>query len=1085
VVAFEPGGKQVPGAAAKVELLRRTWVGVIEDEPAETAARHSTLKDEVVGTCNVVTGPAASCKLKADKAGYYLLRATATDGRHNRVGASTSFYAVDDRADETTTTVAFRSPDARGVELEVDKKAYKTGENARILVRSPFREAEALVMVQRGGVLWRKVVALKGPMPVVEVPVRAEYFPNVFVSVHLVRGRIKAVPKAGVDLGAPDFRVGTTELRVDPNTHRLDVRIAPRKAEYRPGEEVDTDVTVAGPDGRAARASLTLYAVDEGVLMLTGYKTPDPLPAFATERKLAVFGLESRESLARILEMKSGQKFARLGFDFLTLNDDKGSYGGGGGEDAVRADFKTTAFFEAGRVTSNEGKAHFHFKLPDNLTTFRLMAVASAEDDRFGFGESRITTNRKLMARPALPRIVRLGDEFQAGVVVSSRDLPDSTVEVALRAKGLTTTGPATQRIQLARGKSVEVRFPVKATASGPASLEFNVSGSGHEDRVLLKRTVQLPVSHETVAVYGETTSAAAVSLGDLGGIRADTGGLEVHLASTALAGIGESFERNLEYPYGCTEQLVSRALPLILLSDLGRAFNARMPAKTDDVIDDAVGEILNHQTGSGGFGYWEGDGADVPWLSAFAMLALEAAAEKNHFVPKAARDQGIAYLQGVASRARFAPAETPEDEETSPPAPPPEDSVPLTEAPDRDYADVAFAADVLATVGQAQPGTLNLLFDARRDKPLFTQALLLHAMAVAKLPRPTLDVLTAEVVSRLRVSAGEAFSDEENEGYGYWLDSPVRTTALALRALLAVNPAHPLAPRLARGLLARREHGAWRSTQENTWALLALGDYRKKQESALPNFDATVFLGDDLLGSAGFHGASAVDVPFSVPAARVAKNAGPLSVSVEGQGKLFYAAELRYASAKLPSRPDDAGLAVQKLVRALQPKELAEAQKTVPRLTGSTAAVNDLVMIDVLFESAEPREQIVLDDPLPAGLEPIDFALETSSRQQQVSTYPAAVNQPAVRGYGAFRTASGVHREMRDDRVLTFLSHVEPGIYHFRYLARATTPGRFVVPPLRAECMYSPEVNGRTAASTFEVTPAKVAAGGAVASRR
>ena len=141
--------------------------------------------------------------------------------------------------------------------------------------------------------------------------------------------------------------------------------------------------------------------------------------------------------------------------------------------------------------------------------------------------------------------------------------------------------------------------------------------------------------------------------------------------------------------------------------------------------------------------------------------------------------------------------------------------------------------------------------------------------------------------------------------------------------------------------------------------------------------------------------------------------------------------------------------------------------------------------MIDVLFESAEPREQIVLDDPLPAGLEPIDFALETSSRQQQVSEYPAAANQSTTRGYGAFRTAYGVHREMRDDRVLTFLPHVEPGIYHFRYLARATTPGRFVVPPLRAECMYSPEVNGRTAASTFEVAPAKVVPAGAVASRR
>lgn len=1075
VVALEPSGKHVPGVAAKVDLILRTWVGVVEDQAAEVARQRSTVKDEIVGTCNLVSSASvAACKLKVQKPGYYLLRATAVDARKNAVGSSTSFYAVDDRADEASATVAFRSPDARGVELEVDKKQYEPGENARILVRNPFREADALVTVQRGGVLWHKVVPLKGPMPVVEVPVRSEYFPNVYVSVHLVRGRIKAAPPGGVDLGAPDFRVGTTQLRVDPDAHRLGVRIAPARDEYRPGEAVDADVTVTGADGRPARASLTFYAVDEGVLMLTGYKTPDPLPAFASERSLAVFGLESRESLARILSMKNGQKVARLGFDFLSLPDaDKGFEGGGGGEDAVRADFRTTAFFEAGHVTSNEGKARFHFKLPDNLTTFRLMAVASAEDDRFGFGESRVTTNRKLMARPALPRLVRQGDEFQAGVIVSSRDLPDGAVDVRLRAKGLVASGAASQRVQLGRGKSVEVRFPVKATASGPASLEFDVRGSGHEDRVLVKRTVELPVSHETVAVYGETTSAAAVSLGDLRSVRPDTGGLDVHLASTALVGIGETFEHNLEYPYGCTEQLVSRALPLLVLSDLGRDFHARLPAKIDDVIDGAVGEILSHQTGYGGFGYWD-EGTDVPWLSAFTMLALETAAEKKYFVPKAARDQGIAYLQGVLARARYSDAATPEEEPVPPP--PSEDEIPDEDKPAREYADATFAADVLATVGQSQPGTLNLLFDARHDKPLFTQALLLHAMAVAKLPRSTLDVLAREVTSRVRVGAGDAFVDEQRSGYDAWLDSPVRTTALVLRALLAVDPRHPLASGLARGLLSRRERGAWRSTQENTWALLALGEYRKVQESAPPNFEAQVFLGDDLIGNAGFRGRAAVDAPFSVSAARVARSPGPLSFSVIGDGKLFYAAELRYASSALPARPDDAGFSVQRLVRALKPKDLAAAQASMPESTQSTATVNDLIMIDVLFETAEPREQIVLDDPLPAGLEPIDFALDTSSQQQQVNEQAVADAQRArgLTGYGAFRTAYGVHREMHDDRVLTFVSHVDPGIYHFRYLARATTPGRYVVPPLRAEAMYAPEINGRTGATTFEVVPAK-----------
>jgi alpha-2-macroglobulin len=851
------------------------------------------------------------------------------------------------------------------------------------------------------------------------------------------------------------------------------VHIATPRAEYRPGDTVDADLTVTGTDGRRARTAVTFYAVDEGVLMLTGYKTPDPLPAFTTERKLAVFGLENRESLAHIVALKNGERVRTLGYDFLgPLSGDKGNDGGGGGEEAVRADFKTTAFFEAGRVTSNEGTIRFRFKLPDNLTTFRLMAIASAEDDRFGFGESRITTNRKLMARPALPRIVRMGDQFDAGVVVSSKELANTAVNVALRTTGLVATGPAVKQVTLPRGRSVEVRFPVKATTSGPASLEFAVTGSGYQDKVLMKREVELPVSHETVAVYGETSGAAAVALGDLRSARPDSGGLDVQLSSTALAGIGKAFDQNLEYPYGCTEQLVSRTLPLLLLGELGRAFHARLPAKTDDVIDDAVGQILNHQNGSGGFGYWDGDSTDVPWLSAYAVLALETAAEKRFFVPKAARDQAILYLQGVVSQTRITPPGSEGDDEAVPPS----DSSPDEHAAGGSYADVAFAADVLATVGQAQPGTLNQLFDARRDKPVFAQALLLHALAKAEMPRATQNTLASELVSRVRVGANEAFVEEESEGYAPWLDSSIRTTALLLRALLAVDPQHSLGPRLARGLLARRERGAFRSTQENTWALLALDAYRKNQENREPNFDAQVFLGNDLLGNASFHKSSTAEVPFSVPAARLVGNQGPLTFSVTGSGKLFYAAELRYASATLPPRPEDSGFSVQRVLRALKPKELLEAQKTVPVRGDSKAEVNDLVMMDVLFETAEPREQVVLDDPLPAGLEPIDFGLQTSSMHAQVSEQPAAANQKRALGalaYGAFRTVSGLHRELRDDRVLTFLSHVEPGIYHFRYLARATTPGRYVVPPLRAQCMYSPEVSGRTAATAFEVVGA------------
>jgi uncharacterized protein YfaS (alpha-2-macroglobulin family) len=1084
VAAFDPSGARVPGVKAKVELVRRTWTGVVEDVAASVPRRRSRVVDEVAGACDLATTlDVASCALLVRQPGYYILRVRANDARGNDVGASTSFYAVDDRSDAPTTAVAWADPDARGVKLETDKKQYEAGDVARILVRNPFKRADALVTVERAGVLWSHVVTLEGPMPVVEVPISAQYFPNAFVAVHLVRGRVQSSPDAPTmaDLGAPDFRMGVAPIEVDPETHRLKVKVATDRPEYRPGDEVEADVAVTDREGRASRAEVTFYAVDEGVLMLTGYATPDPLPPFTADQRLAVFSLESREALARILPMKNGERIQPLGYEFAeTSQDDKGGSGGGGGGQDVRADFKTTAYFDAGRVTSKEGKAHYKFKLPDNLTTFRLMAVV-AGDDRFGAGDATITTSRKLMARPAMPRIVRVGDAFEAGVIVSSRDLGAAPVDVTLDAKGAAIVGSPSRRVQVPKGGSVEVRFPVKADAVGKATFEFAVTGAGEKDRVRVEKTVDLPVDVETSSAYGETTTAAAVAVGDLKGVRTDQGGLEVHLASTALVGLKTSFDRAIDYPYGCTEQLTSRILPLLVLPEMARLYGVRMPAKIEDVVDGAIGELFDHQRGSGGFGYWEDDDV-VPWLSAYAMLAVETAAKKGYFVPKGARDSGIAYLRQVLDQTHIGDGvdegeeSQPDDpEETAPPA-----NLDPTAAPDdkpkRAYATLAFVADVLVVLGQPDPGYLNRLFDARAHRPLFTQALLLHAMAAAHMPAAEIDTLVKEIEGRVRVDASSAYVDEADTLYADFLDSPSRTTALVLRALVAARPGDALESRLARGLLDHRVNGAWRSTQENVWALVALDDYRRAAESATPDFDAHVFLGSERIGAAAFHGGSVADQALTLDAEHaLGGGSRPLTFEVAGQGRLFYSAELTYASTVLPSKPDDQGFFVQKRLRAVRPEELASAARVLPKISDTRAPAGDLVLVDLLLESAEPREQVVIDDPMPAGLEPIDFALDTSASSQDLDrrALPDPADERTHRGYGAFREAEGVHREQHDDKVLTFISHVDPGLYHFQYLARATTPGDFVVPSTRAECMYAPDVRGTTAATRFTVGPA------------
>jgi len=1087
VLAVEPSGTHRAGAHVKVELVERKWNGVVGEQPDGTPARTSAPVDTVVGSCEAVTADKVSgCDVHVPRAGYFVLRATASDPRGNTVRASAAIYGTEESPQAET---AWSEGDRNAIKLEANKKLFEIGDTAKILLRSPFKEGEALVSVERNGVLWQSVVPIKGPLPVVTVPIRPEFYPNAFVSVVAVRGRIQAPPASntGADLGAPTFRFGYVELNVNPEAHRLHVAVQEPKAEYQPGDMVDADVVVTDAGGKPITSALTFYVVDEGVLALTSYKTPDPLPAFVQSRKLAVFSLDNREILARILAMKAGERLPSLGYEYALARSggyDKGD-DGGDGDAPKRADFRTTAYFEAGRKTDAEGKAHFKFKLPDNLTTFRVMAVAAGGDDRFGSGESKVTTFRRLMARPALPRLIRVGDALEASVIVSSKvetgaAAEPMSVEVRLDAKGLTLGGAPTRTVTMQRGGQAEVRFPVTATLPGDAVLTFVVRSGKDSDKVEMKRHVELPVSVESAAIYGDTSSEASIALGDLRTMRRDQGGLDVRVASTALVGLGSTLDKLIDYPYGCTEQLVSRTLPLLSLLDLAKDFGARLPPDVNATIDGAIESILKNQNDDGGFGFWP-QTASEPWLSSYTMLALAGAADKKRFVPADAISRGRDYLTFRLAAATRALGKANPDDDSAPAAA----ADAGADAGDREkkeiakeieFAQGALIGDTLATLGWSNPGALNVLYDAREGQRLFAQAALLHAMAKSDMAAAELKTLSHEIESRLRIGANEVVTDEaDTDKYGTLLDSHARTLAMVLRALLAADPHHPLAARIARGLLGMRHDGAWRTTQEDAWSLLALADYRKDQEAGGEEFEGRAYLRGSSILETTFPAGSTREERVFLPADKIAgTNGGTVAFEALGHGQLFYAAELKYASTALPKRPRDEGLFVQKYVRGVAPTEVTEALATIPKKSADAVLAGDLVIVDLLFESAEPRDQVVLDDPLPAGVEALDYDLDTTSQAKAEAearqNAEANADPKKATWLGTTYRSATSRRQVKDDRVLTFFDHIEPGMYRVHYLARATSVGTFVVPPTRVEAMYVPEVYGRTAASWLAV---------------
>ncbi len=1044
VLVMTPDGKKLSGQRVELELVRRRWVVARKAAGNDEVESVSKAVDARVATCQVTSAATPrGCELALNEGGYYLVRARGVDAKGNASEAALSVYGIGGGG------AWWSDRDDHSLELVTNKQQYRAGESARVLVKSPFPEAEALVTVERAGVYRAERVKLSGPTPTLTVPITEDMRPNAYVGVHLLRPRTTAQPDAA--LGQPTYRVGYTEIVIDPEARRLKVDLRTNKQDLKPGEELSVDVGVTDSKGAPSAAEVTLYAVDEGVLSLIGYKTPDPVPVFTASRPLQVATVEARAALARIRMPDKPDSFG--------LN--KGAEGGGGGEAGPRRDFRQSAYFNPRLETNAQGRVTARFKLPESLTTYRVMAVAVTAGDAYGYAAANVTTSKRLMARPALPRFLRAGDAIQAGVVLNAKGFGPAHVDVTLQPSGVTLRGAATRSIALPRDGAVEVRFDLRAERAGEARFRFDVRARAERGRsmetdvVEVTRRVHAPGALEAVALYGSTSHQTAEQLGSLAGIRKDVGALHVSVASTALVGLDAGVEQLVEYPYGCSEQIASRLMPLLPLRDLARDFAIPLPKNVPATVEQSIADLITRQQDDGGFGMWPDSTESSPWVSAYVLWTLNEAKQRGTALPPRTISRGRAYLRGVLES-------TPQDELYWPTA--------------------AFIVSVLGDLGFADPGHLTRVSDARKKLPLFGRAFLLHALVRAKSSPAIVAELVRELENSVRVEGNRAFVTENlGDAYAVLLDSPTRTTALTLRALLAAQPAHPLAARLARGRLSDRRNGTWRSTQESAYALLALDAYRRAQEGAVPDYEAHVWFSGKPLFSADLRGRKVRAEARVVPVAQL-DPAGDrrLTFQKQGEGTLFYEARLRYVPLALPTSPLDRGFYVQKTLRRVTPDDLPKATASLPGAGQSRFAASDLVLADLVVVAPSPRHFVVIDDPLPAGFEAVDANLASTASWQRVlqsGGEPDAVDcigcdpdgDDALAHGRAFLSAA-YRSELRDDRALFFVDHMAAGMYHYRYLARATTAGRFIVPPTKVEQMYAPEVFGRTAASSVEV---------------
>jgi uncharacterized protein YfaS (alpha-2-macroglobulin family) len=789
--------------------------------------------------------------------------------------------------------------------------------------------------------------------------------------------------------------------------------------------------------------------VDEAILALTGYTPPDLVSVIYPHRGLSMRISDNRRFLLH------QQKFS-----------EKGNDGGGGAEPsvAVRQLFQNLAYYNPSLIIGTDGKASIKFKLPDNLTQWRIMAVAVTKDDRFGDGKAGVTVSLPLVSRPVMPRFTRLGDRFKAGVTVQVSGDAGGTVTVAAslpdKDSAFTFTGDekdAKTTVQVKPGETRKILFPYAAKTAGSAPLRFTAHFEGrdkdnkpisHDDAVQVTLAVQdLPPTETTVAV-GETEKESREKLNvPAVGIRKDTGGLTISLASTALSQLDEGARYLVAYPYGCLEQTASLLLPLMEIQELSKTFKFDLQSSKPipDVIKANLAKVLSLQNPDGGFRYWSSDRESDPWLSPYIAKLLSRAEELHEVVPQEAKDKLGKYLKESLR------------------------NIPWYMRLCSWRCVAYYRLNILMGMrylGLSDESYYQDYYNRRKDLGLDAHIRLDWLLSQLPKWKEQSAILFEEIKKGIFITAATAHIEDRTElpGSWWWMASPVINTSQALDLFLVREPNHPFVAKMARYILNARKNGRWRYTYENAAALDALLMVLKKKETTAPDYMATVLLSGKKVLEAERKGYDTKLVEGRVEAKDLPVGMSDLSIRKKGKGALYYT--MRYSYKLLgPQPPRQEGFYVERKITRFDPAKATSAE----RESLKDIPLGQVAMVELTVIVPQAGYRFVVDDPLPAGLEPIDTSLKTTSKRYEEGEQEQGKKEG---GYGwSYYYNPFNHVEKHDEGVKLFADEIPAGVYHYKYMARATTPGVFELPGTNASLMYEPEQFGRGAEGTFKVT--------------
>jgi hypothetical protein len=725
---------------------------------------------------------------------------------------------------------------------------------------------------------------------------------------------------------------------------------------------------------------------------------------------------------------------------------------------ALPKDSISPALFAPSVKTDARGKASLELKLPDQVARYRIMTAAVAGPRYYGRGEETVTARKPLRVQIISPRFLRSGDRIELPVVVHNQTATEMKVDVAVQATRIRFGKTRGRRIVLPAHARREVRFDAEAVMAGNAHLAVAVAGAraGFADTDRVEVVVRKPVSGKTYATYGtlgSKQSSAQTRIKFARNTQKAFGGLRVSTSSTAVLGLTDALFHVQRALAASVAQVASRLLATAAFAKAHApaAIKGLLPfAQTTHAVKRDLKYLSQRQGADGGFPFWQTGNRSWPFVSAHVTHALVRAKNSGYTVPTHTYDAALRHLRSIEAH------------------------IPGTYSERLRWSIVAYTlyvralTDDIDTTKARQACTQLMQMD---NIPLEGLAWLYPVIKDGGLSGP-LEALRKLFQNRVRETASTAHFRTAYKDRGYLvLHSKRRVDAIVLEGLLRDEPRNTLIPKLVEGLLKHRTNGRWANTQEDVWVLLALGRYfETREKKPRPAGTVRLWLGTHLAAQHVFDGRLHKTHSFFIPMkkALAVKQGRPtlLTMAKTGQGPLYYRIGMRVAKRDAQPVPQDRGFAVSRRYEAVDdPAAVQKGPKGVWQVRRGAR-----VRVVVTFVAHADRYHVALVDPLPAGLEPLhSLLLRARPLSRDKAAAHKAVSKKKRGGvwarlrFGRLRRAKWFgHEHLRAEKAEAFAFHLPAGVYRYRYVTRALTPGTFVIPPPQAKEIFHLETFSR-----------------------